>query len=391
MVQRLGYLSAAPRVSTRPDADAAGPRSHVLGVIQGFEALGWQVHPFIVGDRVSRQFAKGGSPSTLSSSLLKRLAADVVRLSLGTINSRRAWQELQGVDWVYERFASLQALGGSFQRRGIPWILETNALYFYEAKVERKSVALGGLARQLELRAYQQCNVLVCISDTLKEIILSETGMAPEKIVVMPNGVDTDFFNPDLYSSQRVFDNFTVGFIGTLSPWQRLDLLLEAVRELQVEGLELSLVVVGDGMMYDEWRSLAEQLELARVQFVGRIPRQEIPQWIAGFDVGYSGHAKLQIGKVYQSPLKLYEYMAMSKPVVASALEDSQRVIQNGVTGFLFEGGNKEDLKQALTKAYQSQSMLPTMGRRAREEIVAKHSWKNRVSTLIAEVERRLK
>lgn len=116
--------------------------------------------------------------------------------------------------------------------------------------------------------------------------------------------------------------------------------------------------------------------------------REEIPQWIAGFDVGYSGHAKLQIGKVYQSSLKLYEYMAMAKPVIASGLEDSQRVIQDGETGFLFQGGNKEELKRALIKAYQSQDKLPEMGRKAREVIVANHSWKNRVSHLIAEVER---
>ena len=144
--------------------------------------------------------------------------------------------------------------------------------------------------------------------------------------------------------------------------------------------------------MSDQWQTLAHQLSLNdRVKFVGRVMREEIPQWIAGFDVGYSGHAKLQIGKVYQSPLKLYEYMAMAKPVIASALEDSRTVIQDGETGFLFQGGNKEELKHALIKAYQSQDRLTEMGRKAREEIVANHSWKNRVSYLIAEVEHRLK
>ena len=239
MKQRLGYLSAAPRVSTRPDADAAGPRSHVLGVIKGFETLGWQVKLFVVGDRVSRQLVEGGSPTALSSSFLKRLAADVVRIYMGTANARRAWRELNEVNWVYERFATLQSLGWIFKQHGVPWILETNALYFYEAKVERKSIALSGIARRLELRAYQKCDVLVCISEALKEVILREANIASDKVVVMPNGVDTEFFNPARYQSKCIFENFTIGFIGTLSPWQKLDVLLQSIYELKEEGINL--------------------------------------------------------------------------------------------------------------------------------------------------------
>nr|MDP9479668.1 hypothetical protein [Actinomycetota bacterium] len=64
--KRLGYLSAAPRVSTRPDAEAGGPRSHVLGVIRAFESLGWSVNRFIVGDRMPKGVAGGGSEKALS-------------------------------------------------------------------------------------------------------------------------------------------------------------------------------------------------------------------------------------------------------------------------------------------------------------------------------------
>lgn len=50
MKRCLGYLSGAPRVSTNPEAECGGPRSHVLGVIRAFETLEWEVKPFIVGD-----------------------------------------------------------------------------------------------------------------------------------------------------------------------------------------------------------------------------------------------------------------------------------------------------------------------------------------------------
>ena len=390
MKRRLGYLSAAPRVSTYSDAEAAGPRSHILGVIKAFETLGWEVKPFIVGDRVPRQWLKGGLQKSLSSNFARRLAADLVRIYMGAKNARRAWQEMNGqVDWVYERSATLQSLGWIFKQHQVPWILETSGPYFYEAKVERKSIVLSSIARRLELKAYQECDVLVCVSEALKEIIISEVSIDTEKVVVLPNGVDTEFFNPEHYKPKRIFSNFTVGFVGTFNAWQRLDLLLEALHELRTEGINLSLVAVGSGIMHTQWQTQAERLGIAdNVAFIGRVPRQEVPPLIAGFDVGYSGQAELKIGKMYHSPLKIYEYMAMAKPVVASTFEDSRRVLRDGETGFLFQGGDKEELKRALTSAYMSQAILSNMGRMAREEIVTNHSWTSRVCDLTTEVER---
>jgi glycosyltransferase involved in cell wall biosynthesis len=78
---------------------------------------------------------------------------------------------------------------------------------------------------------------------------------------------------------------------------------------------------------------------------------------------------------MYHSPLKLYEYMAMAKPIVASAFEDAKRTLTEGETGFLFEPGQKEDLKRALRQAYRSRDQLDKMGDRARQMAIAHHSW----------------
>lgn len=392
-VMRLGYLSGAPRVSTHFDAEAAGARAHVLGLIRAFEDLHWTVKPFIVGNRVPQKWVMKGSERTLSSGFLPTLAADLVRLGMNVMNGQQAWRELGGhVDWVYERFACLQALGWTFKRQGVPWILETNGPFFYEAKTERKSLVLTGPARWVEIKAYQECDVLVCISEMLKEIIVREASLSPEKVVVVPNGVDTAFFDPKQYKPIYLFEDFTIGFVGGLLAWQGLDLLLEALHDLRAEGMNVSLVVMGDGPMQPIWKAQAQQLGIAaNVVFVGRKPWQEVPQYIAGFDVGYSGQVQLQAEKMYHSPLKLYEYMAMAKPVVASAFEDAKRVIQDRETGFLFQAGDKEDLKRALVGAYQCRDVLPEIGRRAREEVVANHSWIDRVQTMIERVEQVLR
>lgn len=95
-VRRLGYLSGAPRVSTRPEAEATGARAHVVGVMNAFRALGWQVRPFIVGDRVPVDWVRPGSRQRMSRSLPRRLAADVARIGLGRRNAGRAVAELRG-------------------------------------------------------------------------------------------------------------------------------------------------------------------------------------------------------------------------------------------------------------------------------------------------------
>jgi glycosyltransferase involved in cell wall biosynthesis len=389
MKKRLGFLAGGPRISTHPDAEMSGPRSRVLGLIKGFEAIGWEVDPFIVGDRVPQDWSAKGSGQLISQSFLRTLAVDIVRIVLGLINTWESWRELRKkVDWVYEYNATLQALGWVFKRNNRVWIFQTEALLFYEAKAERKALVLDRLAKWIELWAYRECDVLACVSKTLKEILVEDFNIPSGKIVLLPNGVDIDFINPELHQAKRLFENFTVGFVGSLYSWCGLDLLLEALADIRCSGLDISLVVVGDGVMKDIWEKKASELGLSNhVAFVGRVTWQEVPQYIAGFDIGYSGQVEIQNGKMYLSPMKLYEYMAMAKPVIASAFEDAQRLVRPEETGFLFQPSDKVDLKNCLAKAFANQEKLPEMGALARKEIEGSHSWKSRVEALIEGVD----
>jgi glycosyltransferase involved in cell wall biosynthesis len=109
---------------------------------------------------------------------------------------------------------------------------------------------------------------------------------------------------------------------------------------------------------------------------------------VEGFDVCYSGQVDLKTAGMYLSPLKLYEYLAMAKPVVAAEFADARRLIRDGETGFLFQSGDKQDLKRAITEAWLSRQKLPAMGLLGREEVVAQHSWKARVAQMIEDINR---
>jgi glycosyltransferase involved in cell wall biosynthesis len=379
---RIGYLSAAPRVSTLDDAEASGPRSHVLGVIHAFEELGCTVERFIVGDQMP-QTVRARSEMSLRRSRWRTAAADVTRIAMGAVNARRAAAALRGkVDITYERLASLQSLGWALQREGVPWILETSSPIFYEAEAERQSLVLRGLARRRELDAYHQCVAIVCVTADLRDILVDE-GVAADKILVVPNGVDVRVFDPARFPKPaRRFSGFTIGFVGAMIEWQGLDALLDATRDVRARGHDVSLALAGDGPQRDALEQQARRLGLAdHVSFFGRLHGSDVPGFLAGIDVGYSGQQRLKIGRMYHSPLKLYEYLAMGKPVIASDFADARASTRDGVTGFLFEPGG---LTQAVLKAYAAHDRLAEVAQAAREEILQRHSWVARVQSMMA-------
>ena len=381
---RVGYLSAAPRVSTRDDAEASGPRSHVLGVIHALEELGGTVARYIVGDRMPA-VVRARSERALQSSRWRTLGADLARIGLGAVHARRAAGELRGqVDWVYERAATLQSLGWALQRQGVPWILETSSPVFYEAAAERGALVLDGLARRRELWAYHQCDAVVCVSRELRDLLV-EAGIPARKLIVVPNGVDTIVFDPErTRDAPRPFPGFTIGFVGSVIAWQGLELLLEAVAELRGRGVDVAVAIAGDGRdrLACEARSRALGLA-AHVAFAGRLHGSHVPRFLAGVDVGYSGQTLLQLGRMYHSPLKLYEYLAMGKPVLASAFDDARATVRDGATGFLFEPGDRAALVRAILTAHGARARLDELGRAARQDIVKHHSWRARVSGML--------
>ncbi len=380
---RIGYLSAAPRVSTHADAESMAPRTHVLGVIGGFESLGWNVRRFIVGDRMPRRVRTGGE-TLVTSARWQTLAADLGRMGMGSFYARRAWRELgRDVDIVYERLGAFQSLGWIFRAHGTPWVVETSSPYYIESLADRKSVLLAGVLRRREIAIYQDCDLVVCVSEELKKLIVAAAAIPTEKVVVMPNAVDLERFNPHQPTPKRMFSGLTVGFVGYLIKWQGVDLLLEAVAALQFRGIDLYTVIVGDGPERRALESLARSLGISnRVRFTGQVPGDEAPAYIAGFDLGFSGQRRLSAGRMYNSPLKLYEYMAMGKPVVASAFADAWSLVEGKGTGFLFAPEDQEDLNSVLTEAVQRWNSLPAMGAAARALIAANHSWTARLSQL---------
>lgn len=386
------YLSGAPRVSTRKESEASGPRAHVIGIINGFKSNDILVDEFIVGNQVPKEWSAKGSSEKLKNSYFKRILSDIARLVFRFLYSFKARQQFSGnYDLIYERFAAFQALGRTFQKNNSIWVLETNAPLFYEAKHERKSIVLSSLAFYLEKKAYKNCDLLVCVSNRLKEIITADLGINEEKILVLPNAADTNFFKP--YSKQKNNHEFdlNIGFVGTLQPWQRLDILIQEIFELKKDGYNVKFTIVGDGMARQSWQDLSIELELEKnIEFIGRVAWTDVPGLISKFDIAYSAPQNMKVG-MYLSPLKLYEYMSMACPVLASQSEDAKMLIENKKTGFLFSLDKEKDLNRTIQEIVKNKDGLEQMGMNCRELIVNEHSWEKRVDTILNGIKSKIK
>ncbi len=387
--RRMAYLSGAPRVSTRPEAAASGPRAHILNAIRALQKLGWEVIPYIVGDQVPESWIRGEVDVAVQKSFLKRFGVDLARLTLSGYHILRVPRKIPPVSWVYERFGTFQALGYPFARKGVPWVVETNGLFFVEAVKDRPVLALPWFARIWELAVYRRADAIVVISEHLKAMLV-EHGINEKKILVVPNAVDEERFNPDRISPIRVFSGPTVGFVGTLSRWQALDLLIRALEHLAREGISYHLVVIGDGLCRAEWEALARRKLGDRARFIGRQPWEEIPRWIAGFDIGYSGHIPTETGPQYSSPLKLYEYMAMERVVLASVYtRDAENLIHHGVNGFLTDPLNPGAMLHTLKEIWRLREQWHKIGARARRTVLEHHTWVRRYQDMLCNLQKK--
>ncbi|MCK4491014.1 MAG: glycosyltransferase family 4 protein [Candidatus Altiarchaeales archaeon] len=224
---------------------------------------------------------------------------------------------------------------------------------------------------------------IIGVTQRLKEYIIKKYGVAENEISVVPNGVNTAIFHP--MNDPRVIQEIKgklkiskeeriVGFVGTLAPWQGLEYLIEAAPLILKEIPEVRFILVGDGPMKDDLEGKIRGLDLeANFIFTGTVPYREVPGYINASDVCVVPKKPLKSG---YSPLKLYEYMACGKPVIASRISGFEILEQNNA-GILVEPENPRDLAKAIIKLLEDDMLGDEMGRNGREYVVETHSWES--------------
>lgn len=298
---------------------------------------------------------------------------------------------LPGHDVVYERNA-LYSLGvaRACRRLGLPHVV------FFDADqlVEQAFIGspLTGLLRwragrilRYNLRA---ADCIICVSDAARGHLLHAWGADPGKTVVCPNGVDVGRFRPDPGARAELRARLGLGtrpvvlFAGSFYEWHDVATLIDAFAILIGRVPDARMILVGHGRLWEAMRQRAHALSLsAAVQFSGLVPHSEVPGLLAAADIAVAPYPRLS-RPLWQSPLKLFEYMASGVAVVASDAGQVGQVIRNAQNGLLVEPGNVPALATALEALMTDGGLRSRLGAQAREDVVREHSWERYLDRL---------
>jgi glycosyltransferase involved in cell wall biosynthesis len=217
---------------------------------------------------------------------------------------------------------------------------------------------------RLALRRFDR---VVVVSDAVAQI-LRNSGVANEKVELIPNGVDLARFRnvkPSLRHELVLADNPVIGFVGRLVAEKGGAALLKAGQRVLAKHPQARLVLVGEGPAREEWQALARELGIeAQVTFTGA--RNDMPEVYASFDV------MVLPSEIEALPMCLLEAMASAKPVIATRVGAVPRLIMNATTGMLIEPGDVNALTKAMLRLLEDRGFALRLGEKGRER-VAQH------------------
>jgi glycosyltransferase involved in cell wall biosynthesis len=239
------------------------------------------------------------------------------------------------------------------------------------------SLKQGRLLRR-EARVWRQADGYATITRGLADELVDRFGPRPA-LAVVPDGARVDASRR--FAARAIATPAVVGYSGHLYPWKGVDLLLEALTELPgVHGI----VVGGHPGEADLARLERRANELGlgpRVRFTGMVRPREVTACLEPADVLVLPNPATAASERYTSPLKLFEYLAMGRPIVASDLPAFREVVRHRETALLFEAGSAQALAAAVRTVIDDPELAGSMARRA-FETARDYSWDARAERL---------
>ena len=375
-MMRIAYVCADAGI---PVFGQKGCSIHVQEILRGLLKQDHQVHLF------SPRFGEN-KPDDLQTIKLHELlpipkVAQGLREKIAlSMNSEieAALDYADSFDLVYERYSlwSYRAMEYAKQK-GIPGILEVNSPLILEQQKHRSLVHIQE-AENVAIKVFNAAKTIIAVSDAVKDYV-SQYINNPDKIKVIPNGVNADRFHPKKITHHAYF---TVGFVGSLKPWHGLPILLEAFEKFHHHYPQSRLLIIGKGPESDRLKIEINQKNLnSVVQLTGAVPPYAIPFLLEQMDVAVAPYPPLD--QFYFSPLKVYEYMAAGLPVVASNIGQISDIIQHENNGLLCPPGDSNALIEAFVSLMRSPQLRYQLGTSARQTILNHYTWDQVVEKIL--------
>ncbi len=287
-------------------------------------------------------------------------------------------------DALYERYNLYSTAGVRARRRfGLPMLLEINAPIYDERK-KFDGIALDRLARSSELAAWRGADVLLPVTRVLGSMVRDAVGPS-RRLEVIPNGINLEHFagpfdSDSIRKRWQLDGRIVLGFTGFVRDWHGLDRVIDAIAKDGADHPRV-LFVIGDGPARPALEAQAAALGIAsHVVFTGIVPRDAIPSYVATFDIA------LQPAVVsYASPLKLFEYLALGRAIVAPDQANIREVLDDGVNALLFDVNDPDGLTDAIDRLTGDAVLRERLARGARLSIAERGlTWTRNAERVVA-------
>jgi len=293
---------------------------------------------------------------------------------------------------IYQRHSIFNASGVILSKiLKVPLILEVNNSEVW-AKKKWSRLIFENLATRIEKFAFEKADIISVVSEVTKDQII-KIGANEKKIVVNPNGVDPAKFSPDINGNEirikyKLDEFFVVGFIGTFSRWHGVETLFDAAVIVLSKNDKIRFLLIGDGNLKSNLELKTEQLNLKdKIIFTGIVPHDKAPEYLAACDILVSPHLGFETGeRFFGSPTKLFEYMAMGKPIIASELEQIGKIIKNEFNGLKFKPGNSQELSELILRLYEDRELCRRLGQQAREDVIKNFTWEKNARRVLERI-----
>ncbi len=385
-----GVLAIWPGASSTA---VGGAVTHVSGVLAAFRHRGLRIGLLTLGPPPP-QLAEIADEIEVVPPLSRALR---LTREVALISSNRAVREagrklLRRVRprLVYQRHEAFATYGVELADLArVPLVLEWNNsevwayLHWHAASPLKR--AFTPLAGAMERYAVERADLIVSVSSHSEQMAL-EQGASPDRVMVLPNGVDIEAVDRVRRSlAPNGNRGGTLGWVGSFTPWHGADVLVRALARLPDD---VTAVLIGDGAERAACQSLARELQVAqRIEFAGALTHPEVVRRLSECELLVSPHVPMPERPFFGSPTKIFEYMAIGRPIVASALEQISEILEDGRTARLVRPGDPEDLARGVSSVLGLPDRGDELGRAARREAETRHTWDARVEAILDRLE----
>jgi len=262
----------------------------------------------------------------------------------------------------------------------VPLTIEINGWVLEELRQTGYSPWKIAYMRLIQRLNFGYCARIIPVSQGLKNLICANYPVKAAKIIPIANGTNPNLFRPmpksEAIAQTSLPDAPTIGFIGSCYHYHGVQYLIQAAPLILEKMPQVRFVVAGDGAQLEEWKALSRQLNVSKsFTFTGKVPFEMAPYYINSFDICVSPWDTEFFNKISGSPMKLFDYLACGKTVVASPIETVRELVTNFRCVEIVDVKDQQKFAQTLIELLLDEKRRIALGELARKIVTQYFTW----------------